>query len=151
MTRPLRVLAISRNQKEDPILDLLHGQGQQTTVVRNTREARRRIQREIFEYVVMDRDTFLHLSSPQHMLQQITLPEYVEQSLQGYVQKLTPSTGEGIYDLLMRQVERPLIQMVLERTRGNQVQASKILGMSRNTLRKKIRELRIPIRRRGGS
>jgi two-component system nitrogen regulation response regulator GlnG len=42
-------------------------------------------------------------------------------------------------------VERPLIEMVLERTFGNQIRAAKILGINRNTLRSKIKKLNIDV------
>ena len=51
----------------------------------------------------------------------------------------------GLYNLILREVERPLIMQTLQVTRGNQVKASEVLGLNRNTLRKKIRELGIPI------
>jgi len=41
------------------------------------------------------------------------------------------------------EIERPLIELALERARGNQVHAARILGLNRNTLRKKITEHRI--------
>ena len=51
----------------------------------------------------------------------------------------------GLYNRILREVERPLIMQTLQVTRGNQVKASEVLGLNRNTLRKKIRELGIPI------
>ena len=51
----------------------------------------------------------------------------------------------GVYDRVMREVERPLIALTLERMGGNQLRAAKLLGLNRNTLRKKIRELDIDI------
>jgi two-component system nitrogen regulation response regulator GlnG len=56
----------------------------------------------------------------------------------------------GLFDRIMREVERPLIMLTLEATRGNQIRAAEVLGLNRNTLRKKIRELSIPIIRGGG-
>ena len=53
-------------------------------------------------------------------------------------------TGE-LYDQILKEVERPLITHTLAFTRGNQLKASEILGLNRNTLRKKIRELNIPV------
>jgi two-component system nitrogen regulation response regulator GlnG len=55
-------------------------------------------------------------------------------------------TGD-VYTMVMEQVERPLIRFLLEKTRGNQVRAADILGINRNTLRKKIQELGIDMRR----
>jgi two-component system nitrogen regulation response regulator GlnG len=53
----------------------------------------------------------------------------------------------GIYDRLIREVERPLIARALVATRGNQLKAADVLGLNRNTLRKKIRELDIQLSR----
>ncbi len=50
-----------------------------------------------------------------------------------------------IYDRVIAEVERPLIQLTLSTTRGNQIKAAAMLGLNRNTLRKKIRELAIPV------
>jgi len=51
----------------------------------------------------------------------------------------------GLYDRILREVERPLIVATLGATRGNQIKAAHLLGLNRNTLRKKIRELDIPV------
>jgi two-component system nitrogen regulation response regulator GlnG len=51
----------------------------------------------------------------------------------------------GLYDRVLREVERPLIALTLGATRGNQIKAAHLLGLNRNTLRKKIRELDIPV------
>jgi two-component system, NtrC family, nitrogen regulation response regulator GlnG len=51
----------------------------------------------------------------------------------------------GLYDRVLREVERPLIVLTLGATRGNQIKAAHLLGLNRNTLRKKIRELDIPV------
>ena len=52
---------------------------------------------------------------------------------------------QDIYDRVIAEVERPLIEMTLAATRGNQIRAAAILGLNRNTLRKKIRDLGIPV------
>ena len=51
----------------------------------------------------------------------------------------------GLYGRILHEMERPLIGLSLEATRGNQVQAASLLGLNRNTLRKKIRELDIDV------
>jgi two-component system, NtrC family, nitrogen regulation response regulator GlnG len=53
----------------------------------------------------------------------------------------------GLYDRVLREVERPLILLSLGATRGNQLKAAQLLGLNRNTLRKKIRELDIDVAR----
>lgn len=51
----------------------------------------------------------------------------------------------GLYQRILREIERPLIQKVLQVTQGNQVKAAELLGLNRNTLRKKIKELSISL------
>jgi two-component system nitrogen regulation response regulator GlnG len=51
----------------------------------------------------------------------------------------------GLYERVLREVEAPLIELSLEATRGNQIKAAELLGLNRNTLRKKIRELDIDV------
>lgn len=53
----------------------------------------------------------------------------------------------GLYDRVLREVELPLIALTLSATRGNQLKAADLLGINRNTLRKKIRDLDIPVTR----
>jgi two-component system nitrogen regulation response regulator GlnG len=53
--------------------------------------------------------------------------------------------ASGLYDRILREVERPLIELSLAATRGNQIRAAKLLGVNRNTLRKKIRDLDIQV------
>ncbi|MDR3515294.1 MAG: nitrogen regulation protein NR(I) [Azospirillaceae bacterium] len=53
--------------------------------------------------------------------------------------------ASGLYDRVLREVERPLISLSLSATRGNQIKAAQLLGLNRNTLRKKIRELDIQV------
>jgi two-component system, NtrC family, nitrogen regulation response regulator GlnG len=53
----------------------------------------------------------------------------------------------GLYDRVLREVEKPLILIALSATRGNQLKAAQLLGLNRNTLRKKIRELDIDVAR----
>ena len=55
----------------------------------------------------------------------------------------------GLYDRVLAEVERPLIELCLEATKGNQIKAAELLGLNRNTLRKKIRELDIQVVRGG--
>jgi two-component system nitrogen regulation response regulator GlnG len=50
-----------------------------------------------------------------------------------------------VYDRVIAEVERPLIRMTLAATRGNQIRAAAMLGLNRNTLRKKIRDLEISV------
>jgi len=51
----------------------------------------------------------------------------------------------GLYDRVLREIERPLLSISLGATRGNQIKAAQLLGLNRNTLRKKIRELELEV------
>ncbi|AQU88153.1 nitrogen regulation protein NR(I) [Komagataeibacter nataicola] len=81
-----------------------------------------------------------------------TLAEAVERHLRRF---LAAGAGQDdmpmsdIYDKVIAEVERPLISMMLSATRGNQIRAAAMLGLNRNTLRKKIRDLDIPVVRGG--
>lgn len=55
--------------------------------------------------------------------------------------------SEGLYDRILCEVEKPLIELSLAATRGNQIRAARLLGVNRNTLRKKIQRLKIPVKR----
>jgi two-component system nitrogen regulation response regulator GlnG len=73
-----------------------------------------------------------------------TVARYVEAMFAERDGRLPPA---GLYGRLLREVERPLIARVLTETRGNQLRAAALLGVNRNTLRKKIRELDIEVMR----
>ena len=62
----------------------------------------------------------------------------VRESLQGYFTQLDGQTPANLYGMVMAEVEKPLIEMVLKLTNGNQSKAAIILGISRGTLRKKM-------------
>ncbi len=67
---------------------------------------------------------------------------HIRQFLSAYRDGIAPA---DMYDRVLAEVERPLIQMTLAATRGNQIKAAAMLGLNRNTLRKKIRDLEIPV------
>jgi two-component system nitrogen regulation response regulator GlnG len=70
----------------------------------------------------------------------------VERHLRGYFAAHTDGLpAAGVYDRVLREVERPLITIALEATRGNQIKAAHVLGLNRNTLRRKIRDLDIQV------
>ena len=77
----------------------------------------------------------------------------LEDAVRHRLGELLEGGSEGVQDLyntLISAVERPLIEVVLERAGGNQVKAADMLGINRNTLRKKITELGVAIRRSVG-
>jgi len=79
-----------------------------------------------------------------------SLSQSVERHLKAYFSAHGDAMpAPGLYDRILREVERPLLQLTLDATRGNQLKAANILGLNRNTLRKKIRDLDIPVIRVG--
>ena len=73
-----------------------------------------------------------------------TIEDYLRAQLQRYFAAHTHGLpAPGLYDRLLLRVEKPLIEQTLRATGGNQIKAAEILGLNRNTLRKKMRELNI--------
>ena len=76
-----------------------------------------------------------------------SLEDLIDQKLRSCFVNIDKMEAGDVYNLVLKQMERPLISFVLEKTRGNQVKAADILGINRNTLRKKIQELGVELRR----
>jgi|TARA_B110000438_G_scaffold300341_1_gene352525 DNA-binding protein Fis len=74
---------------------------------------------------------------------QSVLEKWLDESIKQYVSQMDVNLNGGLHDLIIGAVEEPLVQMVLDKTNGNQTQAANILGLNRNTLRKKIKAYRI--------
>lgn len=71
---------------------------------------------------------------------QYPLSHYVSNSLVRYFDSLNGSAPPcDLYRLVLEQVEKPLLEQVLEYSRGNQSRAAEVLGINRGTLRKKLR------------
>jgi Fis family transcriptional regulator len=68
-----------------------------------------------------------------------TLRECVERSLEGYFAKLGDHHPSNLYDLVIGEIEPPLLASVMRHCSGNQTRAATMLGLSRSTLRKKLR------------
>jgi len=67
------------------------------------------------------------------------LSECVEVALKTYFQHLDGHTAANLYEMLLSEVEAPLLRATLEHTQGNQSRAAEILGLNRGTLRKKLK------------
>ena len=68
------------------------------------------------------------------------LEECVRTSLEGYFKDLDGTDPGGMYDMMVRVVERPLLEVVMQHAEQNQSRAAEWLGLNRNTLRKKLVE-----------
>jgi Fis family transcriptional regulator len=68
------------------------------------------------------------------------IEECVRASLEGYFKDLRGTEPDGMYDMMVRVVERPLLEVVMREADNNQSRAAQWLGLNRNTLRKKLVE-----------
>lgn len=78
----------------------------------------------------------------------LTISQAVEENMRDYFSSFGDGLPPpGLYDRVLRELEYPLILAALTATRGNQIKAADLLGLNRNTLRKKIRELGVSVYR----
>jgi len=77
----------------------------------------------------------------------LPLEDLVHAKLETFLDQTEGVPLDSLYSTIIQTVEKPLIQLVLRKTRGNQVKASRILGINRNTLRKKISVLNIQVKK----
>jgi len=75
-----------------------------------------------------------------------SIGKFVESKLKGFMRNIKRFEAFNLYDMVIPEVEKSLIMMVLNETRGNQIRAASLLGINRNTLRSKIRKLGIKAR-----
>jgi len=73
------------------------------------------------------------------MINENEIARCVRRTLDGYFRDLDGEKVAGVYNMVISCVEKPLIEVVLHRVGGNQTHAAELLGMNRNTLRKKMR------------
>lgn len=69
-----------------------------------------------------------------------SLRDSVEQAMENYFQHLDGQPASNVYDMVLSEVEAPLLEVVLKYTRHNQTRASQVLGLNRGTLRKKLKQ-----------
>src|SRR3954466_7400371 len=77
---------------------------------------------------------------------QAAVERHLADYFSGYKDSLPPP---GLYHRILREIEGPLIGAALAATRGNQIRAAELLGLNRNTLRKKVRDLDLQVIRTG--
>ncbi len=68
------------------------------------------------------------------------LTDCVRRSLNRYFRDLDGESPSGIYDMVLASVEKPMLEVVMKHADGNQTVAAEMLGINRNTLRKKLTE-----------
>ncbi|MFO0774887.1 MAG: helix-turn-helix domain-containing protein [Nitrospiraceae bacterium] len=74
----------------------------------------------------------------------LSLEDLIQSKVTDFVKGMRNGSARNLYPILLSAVERPLLSSTLKETQGNQIQAARLLGMNRNTLRKKLTALHIP-------
>lgn len=82
-------------------------------------------------------------------LQSVSLEKLVKSKLEVLFQQQKDSEVDlnGLYTLILEQVERPLLELALRQYNGNQVKTAQLLGINRNTLKKKIDNYKIRVKK----
>lgn len=73
-------------------------------------------------------------------LPQQSLRSCTEHALQNYFAQLGDTPTNNLYEFVLAEIEVPMLEVVLQKTNGNQTKAAKVLGLSRGTLRKKLKQ-----------
>jgi Fis family transcriptional regulator len=73
------------------------------------------------------------------MMNENEMARFVRKAIDGYFKDLDGEKAHGVYDMVINCVEKPLLESVLHQLRGNQSHAAQVLGINRNTLRKKMK------------
>ncbi len=68
------------------------------------------------------------------------LPDNIDTLLDQYFNDLDGDEPNAIYEMVVNTVEKPLLLYIMNKTEGNQSKAAKMLGLNRNTLRKKLKQ-----------
>ncbi len=86
-------------------------------------------------------EDMIEQDSEQSNQQEISqLTHAVKHSIRRYLFELDGAKPSDMYGMVLRQIEQPLLEAVLEYTKGNQSKAAEFLGLNRGTLRKKLRQ-----------
>ena len=81
----------------------------------------------------------INRNNPMNHLHDGDMARTVRKAIDGYFKDLDGEKASGVYDMVINCVEKPLIESVLTRVRGNHTHAAQMLGLNRNTLRKKMK------------
>ena len=91
--------------------------------------------------LVANRHRGLQIQDPELIakLDSFSIEDVVELKIARFLDQIGTFYPDNVHELILSKVEKPLLVQILRRVGGNQVQAAKILGINRNTLRKKMK------------
>ena len=81
-----------------------------------------------------------NLANAEQTIESQTLRDSVEKSMNNYFAHLDGQDVTDVYQMVLSEVEGPLLETVMAYVRGNQTKASTLLGLNRGTLRKKLKQ-----------
>ena len=87
----------------------------------------------------MNNSNVIDISSAQNGTEERSLSANVKASLIQYLSELDGDNPGNLYDMVLQQVEQPLLEIVMNHVDGNQSRAAECLGINRGTLRKKLK------------
>jgi two-component system nitrogen regulation response regulator GlnG len=87
-----------------------------------------------------DVDAVLPAVAERVPLEQMSLEEMVRSKLAAFLRRVDGYPLSGLYDDVIARVEKPMLELVMKATGGNQLKAAELLGVNRNTLRRKLTE-----------
>lgn len=80
------------------------------------------------------------VTTPSQTQAQKPLRDSVKQAVNKYLRQLDSTDVENVYELVLAEVEAPLLEEIMTFTRGNQTRAAIMMGINRGTLRKKLKQ-----------
>ncbi len=93
-------------------------------------------------------DKFLQIKDFDLRHRQIkSIGKFIEERLSGFMRTIKKFEKFDLYNMVIPEVEKALIMMVMNETKGNQIKAANLLGINRNTLRSKIKKLGLKVRK----
>ncbi len=94
----------------------------------------------MFEQNLTSRPLTVTTVTSQDQITQKPLRDSVKASLKNYLAQLNDQNVDDLYELVLAEVEQPLLDIIMQHTRGNQTQAANMMGINRGTLRKKLKK-----------
>lgn len=83
------------------------------------------------------------INEEKEQIQSLPLSEFVVKTMENYFDHLEGETPHDLYEMVIREVEKSFFKVVINRAKGNQSLASKMCGLARGTLRKKLKEYQL--------
>ncbi len=139
-----RILFVSKGSHTESFKEKIRDISVKIDTISDPRDVGKWINKHNYDLIIFETRKLKSLLS--FLSKSITLKDFVEKRLFEFIKQYKISEGSNLYYALMREIEKPLITLVLKETNGNKKEAAHILGLNRNTLRKKIKDLNLRIK-----